>query len=134
VTRLALAVLTLLIGAATAHAAETIHQFADRARGEAQKLSRDAQLVQIDVTSFSLAMDRSGWPDMSRVGPPPALLFYYLSPTTRTQIRVLVREDLTAAQQQFLHERGMGAIQTEGISGPSDPVHAPDPRPLRRVE
>lgn len=117
----------LLLGASTAHAAETIHQFADRARIEARKLRADARLVQIDVMSFSLATDASGWPDMSKVGPPAALLFYYLSPATGKQIQVVVRADLSDAQRGFLRERGVGPIQAEELRDAVSPYTTPIP-------
>jgi hypothetical protein len=126
-TRLGWAMIALWLGAAPAHAAETIHQFADLARAEAQRLSPNAQLVQIDVMTFSLAMDRSGFPDMSKVGPPAALLFYYVSPTTPRHIRVVVRADLSDAQRQFLRDRGKDPIQAEELRDPVTPYTLPIP-------
>jgi len=120
-TSLGLAMIALLVAAATAHAAETVHQLAAVARAEAQKLSADAQLVQIDVTSFSLAMDRSGLPDMSRVGPPAVLLFYYVSPTTQRHIRVVVQADLSPEQRQFLRDRGTSPIQADVVPASAVP-------------
>jgi hypothetical protein len=67
---------------------------------------------------FSLAIGASGWPDMSKVGPPAAVLFYYVSAATDGQIRVLVRADLSPAQQRFLQERGSGRIQAEELAHP----------------
>jgi hypothetical protein len=126
-TRLGGVMAVLLVGAATAQAAETIHQFADSARVEAHKLSPDAQLVQIDVMSFSLVMDRSGLPDMSKVGPPAALVLYYVSPTTQRQTRVVARADLSDAQRQFLRERGIGPVQAEELRDPVTPYTLPIP-------
>jgi hypothetical protein len=117
----------LWLGASTAHAAETIHQLAEQARTEARRLRGDAQLVQIEVPAFSLAIGDSGWPDMSKVGPPAALVFHHVSPSTRTQVRVVVRADLSAAQRRFLQERGVGPIQAEVLAYPASPYTLPVP-------
>lgn len=100
--RIACAAVVLWLGVSTAHAAETIHQLAGRAGMEARRLRSDARLVQIEVPLFSLAMGSSGFPDMSRVGPPAVVVFHYLSPSTQRQIRVVLRPDLPATQRGFL--------------------------------
>jgi len=108
----------LWLGASTAHAAETIHQLAEQARTEARRLRGDAQLVQIEVPAFGLAIGDSGWPDMSKVGPPAVLVFHYVSPSTRTPVRVVVRAD---------QERGVGRIHAEVLAYPASPYTLPVP-------
>src|SRR5262249_39907088 len=126
-TRLAWTALALLLAALPADAAETIHQLADGTKIEARKLRADAHLVQIEVMSFSLAKDASGWPDMSRVGPPAALVFYYFSPASGRQIQVVVRADLLSSQQAFLRERGINPIQAKELANAMSPYTAPIP-------
>jgi hypothetical protein len=117
--RLVSAALVLVLGASTAHATETIHQLAGRAGSEAQKRRSDARLVQIEVPSFSLALGPSGLPDMSRVGPPAIVIFHYLSPSTRRQVRVVVRADLSPTQPGFLG--------VEELAYPASPYALPIP-------
>ena len=113
------AAVVMWLGVSTAHAAATIHELAGRAGTEARRLRSDARLVQIEVPIFSLAMGTSGLPDMSRVGPPAAVVFHYLSASTQRQIRVVLRPDLPPAQR--------GSLQAEELTYRASPYSLPIP-------
>jgi hypothetical protein len=89
--------LALSVSTSTAHG-ETIRELTAQANAEARRLRADARLVQIEVMTFGLVIGPSGLPDISKVGPPTALLFHYISPAARTEVRVLVRAGAPAAR------------------------------------
>jgi hypothetical protein len=106
---------------------ETIHELTARADAAARRLRPDARLVQIEVATFGLAIGPSGVPDMSKVGPPTAVFFYYVSPAAGTQIRVVVRAGLSADQRRLLEARGQGAVRAEELSYTATPYTLPIP-------
>ncbi len=119
---IALAASSIALMAATpgavAQPAETIHELTAQANAEARRLRLDARLVQIEVMTFGLVTGPTGLPDRSRVGPPTALLFHYLSPAARTEVRVIVRAGLPGARP---------LMQADELAHPATPYTVPIP-------
>lgn len=125
----------LVIGSpAYARSKSDIAVIADKARAEALKWQRDAQLVQIEVTQFGFAEGKSGMPDVTKAGPPGLAMFNFFSPSTRQALRVNVSLKLTPEQERFLKSHGSGAMQVERLQTPYSPYTLPIPEKFVDLE
>jgi hypothetical protein len=113
--RWAIIALLMMGSPAYARSRSNIAAIADKARAEAAKWQRDAQLVQIEVTHFGFAEGRSGMPDMTKAGAPGYAMFNFFSPSTRQALRINV----------FL--KGSSAMQVERLTTPYSPYTLPIP-------
>src|SRR5262245_50986646 len=98
--------------------AEAIGNFADKARAEAAKWQSDARLVDVEVSGFGFATDKSGMPDMTKAGPPGMIIFHFYSPSTRQAMRVTALPKLTPEQEKFMEQHGGGALKSERLPQP----------------
>src|SRR5262245_36213637 len=125
--RLRCGLLVLLVMSCTSHPGGAVRQFATQARAEARKWQPDAQLVQIEVSNFGFAVDKSGIPDMTKAGPPGMVLFHFLSPSAQQALRIQAQPNLTPEQLQFLRARGVGPLRVEPLPTPYSPYTLPIP-------
>src|SRR5262245_25558420 len=125
--RWAIIALLVMVSPTYSQSRSNMAAIADKARAEAAKWQRDAQLVQVEVTHFGFAQGRSGMPDMTKAGPPGTAMFNFFSPSTLQALRVNVSLNLTPEAEQFLKSHGKSAMQVERLETPYSPYTLPIP-------
>jgi hypothetical protein len=125
-----LAALTVLGATGVAHAADTPAEVIQRALGEAKKVAPNLRLVQLQFMGFGFATNKTtGFPDMTREGPPKGALFYFLAP--RRALRVFMRMNRDAQYPpdvlKTLRERGVLAkdVEVDQLNEPHSPFTLP---------
>jgi hypothetical protein len=104
-------------------------QARDKARMEAQKWKPDAELVAIEFFGFSFATDPTTHvPDMTKSGPPGAIMFSFFSASAKDGIRVSVNmQEIPEATKQMMAQRGWNPLQVEHFQSPWSPYTLPIP-------
>jgi hypothetical protein len=105
---LAASLVVALSATSDADTANSLAHLATEARVEAHKWRADAELVQVELLAFDFGMGPSGYPDVSKTGPPRGALFHFLSPSTHQGLRVLA-------------DMSRGTWRAEPLSAPSSP-------------
>ncbi|HEY0526090.1 MAG TPA: hypothetical protein VGD08_22040 [Stellaceae bacterium] len=109
--------------------ARTASDWIPKVKAEARGWKPDAELVAIEFFNFGFAVDpTTHFPDMTKSGPPAAIMYSFYSKSAKDGVRVSVNvQDLPEEQRKLMEQRGWKPMQFDHFQAPWSPYTLPIP-------